>query len=141
MGAPLSSAASARRPHDESAPMPRVRRCGILQHAVAQPTRHRIRVTGTPISRMLNRLRIGLCFNFRDQLAGHFFLFLDGVGRWQRAGVGRCPSTAVVPSGCSSTNLSSVTPLLMSIFTMSITTPYSSRGRLISMCLGNGTLS
>src|SRR5262245_18107273 len=56
-------------------------------------------------------------------------------------GLGSLRICNLVPSGCSSTNLSSDSPLLMSILTTSRTTPYSSCGRLISTCFGKGTLS
>src|SRR5262249_48328933 len=79
---------------------------------------------------------------FQNELSGHGVVFFPlGTG-----GAGVCvgPSPTrcrTVPSGCSRTNLSGVTPLLISILTISITTAYSSRGRLISMCFGKGTLS
>src|SRR5207302_7619694 len=81
---------------------------------------------------------------FEYELAGHFFLTRPLAGGAGGVGgvAGACPTTCkVVPSGWSSTNFSGPTPLLMSIFTISTTTAYSSRGRLISMCLGKGTLS
>src|SRR5665811_122622 len=82
---------------------------------------------------------------FYDELSGHFFLTLPlagGVGGGVWPGTGGCPTTcSVEPSGCVSANFSCDMPLLMSILTTSITTAYSSLGRLISICFGKATLS
>src|SRR5580658_79862 len=72
---------------------------------------------------------------FKNQFSGHF------LGPSGALAAGWPTICNLVPSGCSSTNLSSDTPLLMSILTTSRTRPISSCGRLKSMCLAKGTLS
>ena len=119
-----------------SAPMPRAR-CAVSSIMPwLRPTRLRIRVTGTPISRMLSRLRIGGASGFR----GRAYRSLGGSFSGGVAGADRLAENLrawCLPAGRAQT-YHPVTPLLMSILTMSMTTPYSSRGRLISMCFGNG---
>jgi len=94
------------------------------------------------MSRMLSSLRMGLCLRFsRTELGGtvyDLFLLRGGAG-WaeqERASPTTCKRS---PFRWSSTNLSSDTPLLMSIFTISITTAYSSCGGRFR-CAGEATL-
>src|SRR5205085_1487212 len=116
---------------------------GILNHAVAQPHQAENEVHGDADQQDTQQATHGAVLDvFENKLAGHFFLVrpLAGGGGGVGLGTGASPTTwRVVPSGCARANLSCVTPLLISILTTSMTTAYSSRGRLISMCLGNGT--
>src|SRR5436190_18086992 len=69
-----------------SAPTPRVRRAESSSSPWLTPIRHKIRVTGTPMSRTLSRLRIGLNSMFSRTILYVTLPLLSSSLSWRRRG-------------------------------------------------------
>ena len=127
-----------------SAPSPLLAALGILGHAVGEAHEAEDQGHGNADQQETEQAAHGLVPEVLDnQLGGHFLGPLAGgaVVSWGGpAAAGRPPARWYRRAGRGRTGRPS-TPLLMSIFRISRTMAYSSCGRLISMCLGKGTLS